>query len=124
MLAAYLRGMLKPSHKYGLRSLLAENVIFEGVSAELSVAAYETAILSDASMLPVFNEKGIRDTMHSISKRAARCMELRLMDVYRMARRLDGDAGKSGKKELSLYQLYQIAVKNGIFDALRQQQES
>lgn len=120
MLAGYLRGLLKPAHAYGLRSAQSETIILEGLTAEKSVAAYESMMAVDAAMVPVLTEKSIRETMHSIAKRASRCMELRLMDIYRMNRRLSDETAKSGKKELSLYQLYQIAARNGIFAALRQ----
>lgn len=123
MVAAYLRGLLKPRNNYGLRSVMAENVILEGMTAQMSVEGYELTLALDAATLPVLNTKGIRETLHSLAKRSARCTELRLMDVYRLSNRM-AEKPTTNKKQVSLYQLYQIAVKKGMFDALQAHQQT
>ena len=122
MLAAYLRGLLRPSHSYGLRSHLAEDVIIEGMTAQISVETYSANMALDAAMLPVLKIEGIRNTMRALGAKSVRCSELRLMDVYRLEQRARDAADMSAQKNTpSLYQLYQIAEKQGIFDALRAQ---
>lgn len=119
MVAAYLRGLLKPSKAYGLRSTLAESAILEAVSADVSADMFELHAKLDAMVLPVLNEKGIRASMRSMGQRAARSGELRLLDIYRLSKQLEdrADADKN-KNTMSLYQLYHLVAKNGIFDAL------
>jgi membrane glycosyltransferase len=119
MVAAYLRGLLKPSKAYGLRSTLAESAILEAISADASADMFELHAKLDAMTLPVLNEKGIRANLRSMGQRAARSGELRLLDIYRLSRQLEDKArADQNKNTLSLYQLYHLAAKNGIFDAL------
>ena len=122
MVAAYLRGLLKPTSHYGLRSLMAETAILEAIAAEVSADTFRLHAQLDAATLPVLNEKGIRSTISTMGKRAARCAELRLMDIYRLESKAeDAERREKNKNTLSLYQLYHLASKNGIFDALRAQ---
>lgn len=122
MLLAYLRGALPAEQAYGLRSIIAEDVILEGMAAQLAVDVADVNMQLDAAMLPVLNIKGVRATMKSIGARALRCSELRLMDIYRLEKKAqDAATRESEKNTLSLYQLYQVAEKQGIFDALRAQ---
>ena len=52
MVVAYLRGLLKPSLNYGLRSIVAENYVFESLMADNQALMLESASLCDASILP------------------------------------------------------------------------
>lgn len=115
MLAAHLRGLLKPSTTYGLRSELAEDAVIEALAYQMHIDNYESSINVDASILSCLNDKAKAETLKSIGIRAARCSELRGMDIYRLARAAKSKSKKSG---LSLYQLYHIAQKCGILDAL------
>jgi hypothetical protein len=120
MVAAYLRGLLKPTAHYGLRSLMAETAVLEAVAADVSADTFRLHAQLDAATLSVLNEKGIRSTVRSMGARAARCSELRLMDIYRLENKAaDAERREKNKNTLSLYQLYHLASKNGIFDALR-----
>ncbi len=122
MVAAFLRGLLKPTTDYGLRSIMGESVIFEAIAAEVSADTFKLHSQLDAAMLPVLNDKGIRSTMRTMGLRAARCSELRLLDIYRLESKFeDQERREKNKNTLSLYQLYHLATKNGIFDALRAQ---
>ena len=122
MVAAFLRGLLKPTTEYGLRSIMGESVMLEAISAEVAADTFTLHAQLDAAMLPVLNEKGVKSTMRSMGQRAARGSELRLMDIYRLESKAeDLERREKNKNTLSLYQLYHLATKNGIFDALRAQ---
>jgi hypothetical protein len=117
MVAAYLRGLLKPDLPYGLRSELAEEAILEAMVVEMQVDHQKSAIAADAAALPIFTDTGKDKTLRAIQARLARCIELRTMDIYRL------DASKKptgGKNDISLYQLYHLAAKHGILDALQE----
>jgi hypothetical protein len=115
MLAAYLQGLLKPSTAYGLRSSLAESVITEGMVYQMHIANYESSMRTDASILSCLTDKAKASTLRTIGMRALRCSELRSMDIYRLD---EASIDLSNKSGLSLYQLYHIAKKCGILDAL------
>jgi hypothetical protein len=122
MVAAYLRGILYPEPAYGLRSALSEDVLIEAMAAQISVETYDANMALDAAMLPVLNTEGVRHTMKSIGARSLRCSELRLMDIYRLEQKARNAIDQASEKNTpSLYQLYQIAERQGIFDALRAQ---
>lgn len=118
MVAAYLRGLLKPSHQFGLRSAIAEDVILEGLAADMNAQAMADGIRVDTGTLPVLTEKGIRATVQRINYRLGRISQLRGQDIYRVAEQLAGRLKLENRSdELSLFQLYQIAEKKGIFKA-------
>lgn len=122
MLAAYLRGLLKPTVNYGLRSLISETIVLEAIAAEVSADTFQLHAQLDAAMLPVLNDKGVRSTIRLMGLRAARGSELRLMDIYRLNSKAEDAAhAQNNKNTLSIYQLYHLAAKNGIFDSLRAQ---
>lgn len=122
MVAAHLQGLLKPTADYGLRSLMGESVILEAIAAQVSADTFARHAQLDAATLPVLNDKGVRSTIRTMSARAARCSELRLMDIYRLESKVADQADREkNKNTLSLYQLYHLASKNGIFDSLRAQ---
>jgi hypothetical protein len=120
MVAAFLRGLLKPTESYGLRSMLGESVVLEAVAAEVSADAFMLHAKLDAAALPVLTDSGVRSTLRAMGARAARYTDLKLMDVYRLERKVEDQVRRDrNKNTLSLYQLYHLATKNGIFDALR-----
>lgn len=112
MVVAYLRGLLKPSLKHGLRSLVAENYVFEALLADNQIRYLESAILSDASIIPVLKHDSKRETMRLIRRRMKRCMEIRNGMIYNAKR------SKPATGEISLYQLYHLASKAGILETL------
>lgn len=118
MVVAHLRGLLWKNHRHGARSIVSESVILEALSSEIIAGNIAASVDAELAMIPVMNERGVIATSERSSARLARASELRLMDIYKVA---DQVAGKlklaNAKNELSLYQVYQIAEKSGIFDA-------
>lgn len=99
---------------------MGEAAILEAIAAEVSADTFMLHAQLDAALLPVLNEQGIRGAMRSMGERAARGSELRLLDIYRLEHKAaDRDKRERNKNTLSLYQLYHLATKNGIFDTLR-----
>ena len=118
MVVAYLRGLLPKHHPYSVRSALTEEVILEALAADKIAANMELSVAKDVAMLPVLNEKGITSTLERSNVRAARASELRLLNIYKVEDQIGGRLrGENSKQEISLYQLYQLASKKGIFEA-------
>jgi fumarylacetoacetate (FAA) hydrolase family protein len=118
MVVAHLRGLLKPSHEFGRRSAATEDIILEAISTEHLASSMETIASADLAVIPALNHKGVTKTVEQVSARLARASELRLFDLYKVAEQLSTKLKvENPQKELSLYQLYQIAEKGGIFDA-------
>ena len=117
MVAAYLRGLLKPRTMYGLRSDLAEDVLLEAILADVQAKGYETSILTDASIIPALTDESKETTLRSIRAKLGRVTELKMFDIYCLAKASRHLKGK--KNEVSLYQLYHLADKYGILTALR-----
>ena len=117
MIAAFVRGLLKPELKYGLRSRMGEDAVFEAMLAGVSADMHLERAANASSTVPALTPESAERVLKSVSRREQRAMELRLMDVYRMA---DSPAAhrRLGEKRLSLYRLYKIAEKKGIFDLL------
>ena len=118
MVVAHLHGLLKPSHKFGARSIAAENAILEALSAELLAGTMQAAVSSDLSAITLFKQDAAISTMESANSRLSRASELRMYDVYKVASQIAGQLKRNTKGELSMFQLYQIAEKSGIFAAL------
>lgn len=120
MVAAYLRGVLKPEHKHGLRSSLADNLILEAVAAEISAGALELGALTDATITTALKHDARREHLQSVFARAGRATELRMFDIHRL-----GASAQRNKSsgEISLYQLYQLMQKKGILTAMQQHYE-
>jgi hypothetical protein len=117
MVAAYLRGLLKPNHQYGLRSRISEDVVIEALATEMMATNMTSAVNFDLTLIPVLNEKGRLAAVDRVTEKLRRVAELRANDLYRVADQLTGSLRLSNtKKELSLFQLYQIAEKHGIFE--------
>ncbi len=114
MLAAYLRGFLKPSPQFGMRSAFAEELIIEGMAATIAADGFDLSVAADASKLSVLNQQGKMQALQRIHAQMVRCSELRMMDIYKL------DQEVTNKNGISLYQLYQLADKQGILSALRE----
>lgn len=119
MVAAHLRGLLQPQLKYGLRSAVTENIILEALVCEQRAAHLQDTIRNDLSMTALLNEKGLNRVMDHTGRRTGRVSELRDYDLYnveeQIARRIKVD---NVRQELSLYQLYQLAERGDVFNAL------
>jgi hypothetical protein len=118
MVVAYLRGLLRPIHKFGSRSVIAENVVLEALSAELLAGNMQAVVSSDLAAITLFKQDAAISTMELASSRLTRAGELRIYDVYKVASQIAGQLKRDTKDELSMFQLYQIAEKSGIFEAL------
>jgi hypothetical protein len=111
MVVAYLRGVLKPSLKYGLRSIVAENYVLESLVAGTQADLLETIVLSDSAILPALTAESKRETMRVIRRRLQRCTDIRNGNIY-------GVNKVQRKDQISLYQLYQLASRSGILETL------
>lgn len=118
MVVAYLQHLLPKNHHYGARSRASEEIILEALTANVLAQNMTVGVMADMAMIPALNEKGITRTAEVGSARLARAAELRSMDVYRVAEQLQSRLKCANtKNEVSLFQIYQIAEKTGIFDA-------
>ena len=118
MVVAYLRGLLRPVHKFGQRSVVTEDIVIEVLTSEMIASNMQASIAADLSLVPVLNHKGLTDTIDKSNTRLVRASELRMFDIYKVADQIGGTLKRNIKNELSLFQLYQIAEKSGIFSAL------
>ena len=118
MVVAYLRGLLRPVHKFGQRSVVTEDIVIEVLTSEMIASNMQASIAAELSLVPVLNHKGLNDTIDKSNTRLVRASELRMFDIYKVADQISGKLKRSTKGEMSLYQLYQIAEKSGIFSAL------
>lgn len=118
MVVAHLRGLLSHSHGFGSRSKATEDVILEAIGAEALATSMEVNSRLDLALIPALTQKGVLDTVERVSSRMGRVAELRMMDVYRVADQIAAEKKLTNDKhELSLFQLYHLAEKSGIFDA-------
>lgn len=118
MVVAYLRGLLKPTQPYGRRSRISEDVVIEAMASGVMADNLQDSVKFSQALLPLLNQRGIHNSNERIYAQLDRVSELRVFDLYKVAEQLGGHLKvTNGKKEMSLYQLYQIAEKHGIFDA-------
>ena len=112
MVVAYLRGLLKPSLQYGLRSVVAENYVLESLMSENQASALESSAVSDSAILSTLTMESKKDTMRVIRRRLQRATNIRNGEIYRSSR------AKKSDGQISLYQLYQLCAKSGILETL------
>ena len=118
MVVAHLQGHLSPHHSFGGRSSATEEVILESLSADLLARSMESGAAADLALIPVLTQKGVIQTSEQVTTRLRRASELRLLDVYKVSDQISGKLKVSNpQNELSLFQLYQLAEKQGIFEA-------
>ena len=118
MVVAHLQGLLPRNHRFGKRSVVTEEIILESLSADLLARNIEAGAAADLALVPALNQQGVMDTVEQSSARLRRASELRLLDIYKVADQISGKVKRANPKNIpSLYQLYQIAEKTGIFDA-------
>jgi hypothetical protein len=117
MVAAYLRGLLKPDHPYGIRSSLAEDIVLEALACDNLVHSMEQGLALDMSLLPAITPKAIPGIVQGISRRMGRVNELRGYDIYKVEQQIGDQLKLAGHdaSEISVFQVYQIAEKQGIF---------
>lgn len=112
MVVAYLQGLLKPSLKHGLRSIVAENYVLESLVAGNQAQMMEAAILSDSAILPALTTESKRETLRVIRRKLSRCTDIRNGKIY------SAHTARKAKGEISLYQLYQLCARSGILETL------
>ena len=112
MVAAFVRGLLRKDHQYGLRSALAENLVFEAIGAQVGAEQLALVVGVDAAITGVVKPDARQKHLESVFARASRAHDLRLFDVHRLSR-------KPATGSVSLYQLYHLMQKRGILDAMR-----
>lgn len=114
MLAAYLRGLLKPSTDYGMRSFIFEDVVLEAMTADIVADRYTSSIAVDAAIAGILTDDSKRNAMRRIQRQTKRRGELQLMDIYGL------EAGSKFKQtaegRVSLLQLFQLMRDQGIID--------
>ncbi len=113
MLAAYLRGLLKPSSEFGLRSFIFEDVILEAMTARICAENFRLSIAADSALAQLLTDDSKRSTMRRINRQSHRHAALQLMDIYALA---DGARrqGVDSSGRISLLQLFQLLRKEGI----------
>jgi hypothetical protein len=110
MLAAYLRGLLKPSYSFGLRSLLFEDVLLEAMSATIASENLETSIVADSAIASILTADSKRNALRRVQRQTQRRAALQLMDIYDLANGHRGSAGGG----ISLLQLFHLMKKEGM----------
>lgn len=111
MLAAYLRGLLKPSTEFGLRSLLFEDVILEAMTAHISVENFRVSMVADSAIASILTADSKRNVLRRVQRQAQRHAALQLMDIYDLA---DGGKRRANAGSISLLQLFQLMKKEGM----------
>lgn len=111
MLAAYLRGLLKPDSEFGTQSYLFEDVIFEAITADMQVQNFRLNVAADAAIVSILTIESKRDTMRRIQRQTQRQAELQLLDIYGLAA---GIRKVRNAGSISLLQLFQLMKKEGI----------
>lgn len=113
MLAAHLRGLLRPSNdKYGIVSMISESVTLEILAASIAAEDYTSSALATCIKLPLMSEKDLATSAASVSARLQRANELRFAAIF------SNEEGKPKDGSMSLFQLYQLAQKSGVLAAL------
>lgn len=115
MVVAYLRGLLRHNHRYGVRSIVTENIVLEALNAELLAENIQSQVSVDMALIPVINQKAVIASVERSASLLSRASDLRLLDIYNVAEQLASATKQSAQNNLSLFQLYQIAEKSGIF---------
>lgn len=116
MVVAYLRGVLRKPNKFGILSEVTEAIVLEGLQTEIMAGALQDYIKLDEALIPAMKQEGIHDVIQRTNKRIARITELRGQNLYKVSEAILRDKEYRDDK-LSVYQLYELAEKSGIFDA-------
>lgn len=112
MLAAYLRGLLKSSIDYGVRSIMFDDVIIEAMAAQISVENFRVSTHVDSALASILTDEGKRSVIRRTQRQMQRQAALQLMDIYAVnSRRSKKEPGK-----LSLLQLFYLMKREGILN--------
>lgn len=118
MVVAYLRGLLPAHHKFGGRSAATENIILEALDASGVADLTEAHMNADLALVPALTQVGVKKVIERAGNRFNRASELRMFDIYKVSDQIAGKLKiENRQNDLSLFQIYQIAEKQGIFAA-------
>jgi hypothetical protein len=123
MVVAFLRGLLKPKLSFGLRSLVAENVMLEAMDATMDAENYKVSALMHTIRLSVTKYDARTSVANKASEHFGKAIDLDGYDLYGW-KDLIAKKATSGEKRISLYQLYHVMKQRGILDQLHRQQPS
>ena len=118
MVVAYLRGLLKPSLKRGLRSELAEQIVFNAIEAEMLASDMEHQMSLDYATLPLMKEEFVRNSLNQRPLRRLRIDELRKMDIYAFSRSPEyaNLAVTTQGRNISIVQLAKVLEDGGLLN--------
>jgi nucleoside-specific outer membrane channel protein Tsx len=123
MVVAFLRGLLKPKLSFGLRSLVAENVMLEAMDATMDAENYKVSALMQTIRLSVTKYEARTSAVNKASEHFGKAIDLDGYDLYGW-KDLIAKKTTSSEKRISLYQLYHVMKQRGILDQLHRQQPS
>lgn len=123
MVVAFLRGLLKPKLSFGIRSLVAENVMLEAMDATMDAEHYKISALMKTIQLGVTKYEARTSVVNKASEHFGKAIDLDGYDLYGWKDLIDKKA-TSGEKRISLYQLYHVMKQRGILDQLHQPKPS
>jgi hypothetical protein len=118
MLAAYLRGLLKPALRFGFSSSVFEELKLEMMLSQIEVEGFEQSIQSDASVLASLTDDSKQQTLRRINVQLARRAQLQLMDIYGLAHGKRKDDRDTRQGKISMVQLFRLVEQEGIFGAV------
>jgi hypothetical protein len=121
MVVAFLRGLLKPRLAYGLRSIIAENVMLEAMDASIDAENYKISALLHTVRLSVTKYEARKGVINTAGEQFSKAIDLQGYDLYGW-KDLAAKKTNAGKNRISLYQLYHVMKQRGILGQLHRQQ--
>jgi hypothetical protein len=118
MLAAYLRGLLKPALRYGFSSLAFEGLKLEMMLAQVKIEDFSQSVQSDSSVIPTLTDESKQQTLRRIHVQLERRSQLQLMDIYGLAHGKRGSEHETSQGKISMVQLFRLVEREGIFGAV------
>lgn len=123
MVVAFLRGLLKPKLAFGLRSLVAENVMLEAMEATMDAESYKVSALLHTIRLSVTKHEARTSVVNKASEHFGKAIDLEGYDLYGWKDLISKQAA-TAKGRISLYQLYHVMKQRGILNQLHQPKPS
>lgn len=118
MLAAYLRGLLKPALRFGFSSSAFEGLKLEMLLAQIKVEDFGQSVQSDSSVIPTLTDESKQQTLRRIHVQLERRAQLQLMDIYGLAHGKRGNEHETSQGKISMVQLFRLVEQEGIFGAV------
>ena len=82
MVVAFLRGLLKPRLDFGIRSIIAETVVFEAMDATIDAENYKISALLHTIRLNVTKYEARSGVVSTASEQFGRAIDLGDYDLY------------------------------------------